>query len=98
MGRRAKLVFSLNPNLGREPSPRRVILVATAVEPFLITVGHAARLLGVHPLSLRKAIERGVLPAVHPLGTRCVRVRLADVRRLAEAMTAAHGPQSERQQ
>ncbi len=53
-------------------------------DPMLITVPDAARLLGVHPLSLRKAVARGVLPAVRPLGTRTVRLRRADVLRLLE--------------
>jgi excisionase family DNA binding protein len=62
-------------------------------EPMLLTVAQAARLLGVHPLSLRKAIARGVLTAVHPLGTRTVRLRRADVLRLLEPATA-HQPES----
>ena len=53
-------------------------------EPMLLTVAEAARLLNVHPLSLRKAIARGFLPAVHPLGTRAVRLRRADVLHLVE--------------
>jgi len=53
-------------------------------EPLLLTVIEAARLLGVHPLSLRKAVARGFLESVHPLGTRAVRLRRADVLRLVE--------------
>jgi excisionase family DNA binding protein len=54
-------------------------------EPMLLAVTEAARLLGVHPLSLRKAVARGFLPAVHSLGTRTVRLRRADVLRLLVA-------------
>jgi excisionase family DNA binding protein len=55
----------------------------TTEEPtLLLTVAEAARLLRVHPLSLRKAVARGFLDAIHPLGTRSVRLRRADVLRL----------------
>lgn len=57
-------------------------------EPLLLTVIEAARLLGVHPLSLRKAVARGFLEPVHPLGTRSVRLRRADVLRLIEPTQA----------
>jgi excisionase family DNA binding protein len=62
-------------------------------EPMLITISEAARLLNVHPLSLRKAVARGFLPAVRPLGTRTVRLRRADVLRLVEP-AAQHHPES----
>jgi len=56
-----------------------------SLEPMLLTIPQAARLLNVHPLSLRKAVARGVLTAVHPLGTRSVRLRHRDVLALVEA-------------
>jgi excisionase family DNA binding protein len=62
------------------------------VTKMLVTPREAAEALGVSIHTLRRAIREGRVPAVRPLAGRSVRVRVADVMRLAEAEPTSDRP------
>lgn len=54
--------------------------------PQLINVRTAAAILSVCPATITRMIRSGRLPALHPTGSRSIRLDLRDVLRLAEPM------------
>lgn len=63
---------------------------AAAATPRYITIDEAATHLGVSPLTIRRRISSGDLPAFK-MGRRAIRVRIEDVEALLEPIPTAGG-------
>ena len=70
--------------------PKTATRTAEPHEPEYLAPKQAAELVGVHPLTIRRAIASGDLPAER-LGPRLIRVKRADVLALLRRIPTAGG-------
>ena len=56
----------------------------------LLTIGEAAAVVGVHPSTIRRRIEKGTLTAFR-VGPRLIRVRRSDLERLFKSIETKSG-------